>query len=210
MRGARPGVDAGMTAFAVTWDYRCPFARNAHDHLLTALEAGAGWDVEFRAFSLDQPHVAEGEPSVFDRPDDYPGLLVNLAGIVVRDRMPEQFLAVHRALFDARHAQALDTRRRDVVSGVLSSAGVDAGAVLAEVDDGWPVETARKEHTSAVEEFEVFGVPTFIHGGRAVFVRLLDRADGDADKAVSTIGRIIDMLTGWPALNEFKATQLPM
>ena len=199
-----------MTSFAVTWDYRCPFARNAHDHLLTALEAGAGWDVEFRAFSLDQPHVGEGEPSVFDRPGDFPGMLANYAGIVVRDRFPEQFLGVHRALFEARHARALDTRKREVVAQVLTDAGVDAEAVLAEVDEGWPVEVARKEHTSAVDELDVFGVPTFIAGGRAVFVRLLDRADGDADKALSTMGRIVDMLTGWPELNEFKATQLPM
>jgi hypothetical protein len=199
-----------MTAFAVTWDYRCPFARNAHDHLLTALHAGAGWEVEFRAFSLDQPHVEEGQPSVFDEPDKYPGMVVNLAGIVVRDRLPEDFPTVHRALFEARHARALDTRRREVIASVLAECGVDAGAVLAEIDDGWPLEVARKEHTSAVDELEVFGVPTFIHGGRAVFVRLLDRADGDVDRAMATMGRIVDMVTGWPALNEFKATQLPV
>ncbi|HET9691660.1 MAG TPA: DsbA family protein [Acidimicrobiales bacterium] len=199
-----------MTSFAVTWDYRCPFARNAHDHLLTALEAGADWQVEFRAFSLDQPHVADGEPSVFDRPADFPGMLVNYAGIVVRDRHPERFLAAHRALFEARHAKALDTRRREVVADVLTGVGLDADAVLAEVDAGWPVEVARREHTTAVDELEVFGVPTFISGRRAVFVRLLDRADGDADRALSTMRRIVDMVTGWPELNEFKATQLPV
>ena len=30
-----------MTPFAVTWDYRCPFARNAHEHVLDGLAAGA-------------------------------------------------------------------------------------------------------------------------------------------------------------------------
>ena len=198
-----------MTAFAVTWDYRCPFARNAHDYLLTALDAGAGWDVEFRAFSLDQPHVEPGQPSVFDEPGKYPGMAVNLAGIVVRERLPEKFLAVHRALFEARHARSLDTRKREVIASVLAECGVDGAAVLAEVDDGWPNELARKEHMGAVEDLEVFGVPTFIHGDRAVFVRLLDRPDGDSGKALTTMGRILDMVTGWPELNEFKATQLP-
>jgi DSBA-like thioredoxin domain len=199
-----------VTSFAVTWDYRCPFARNAHDHLLTAMEAGADYDVEFRAFNLDQPHVEAGQPSVFDEPDRYPGLLVNLAGIVVRDRVPERFLAAHRALFEARHARALDTRSRQVVAGVLADAGVDAAEVLRQIDDGWPLEAARKEHTTAVDELEVFGVPTFIHGSRAVFVRLLDRPEGDVALATSTMQRIVDMVVGWPALNEFKATQLPM
>ncbi|HLI01899.1 MAG TPA: hypothetical protein VKV06_14020, partial [Acidimicrobiales bacterium] len=139
-------VDTGMsTAFAVTWDYRCPFARNAHDHLVTALQGGADWDVTFLAFSLDQPHVEEGEPSVFDRPDEFPGMLGNLAGIVVRDRQPESFLAVHDALFRARHEGARDTRDTKVLVDVLTETGVDAGSVFAEIEDGWPLETFRKE-----------------------------------------------------------------
>lgn len=197
------------TSFAVTWDYRCPFARNAHEHLVTALEAGGEWDVSFRAFSLDQTHVDEAGPAVWDEPGRYPGLLANQAGIVVRDRLPADFLRVHRALFVARHDQARDLRRREVVAAVLSEAGVDAAAVLAEVDDGWPLKVFRHEHTSAVDELDVFGVPTFIHGGRAAFVRLLDRPGDDVAAALRTVQRVLDVLVGWPELNEFKYTQLP-
>jgi hypothetical protein len=197
------------TSFGITWDYRCPFARNLHDHLVTALEAGGGWDVQFLAFSLDQPHVAEGEPSVFDEPDKYPGLLANEVGIVVRDRQPEQFLRAHKALFDARHDSAADLRDREVIAAILSGAGVDPASVFREVDAGWPLETFRKEHTLAAEDLQIFGVPTFVVGDRAAFVRLLDRADGDKERALSTIARIVDLLTGWPELNEFKHTTVP-
>jgi len=203
-------VDTGMsTAFAVTWDYRCPFARNAHDHLVTALQGGADWDVTFLAFSLDQPHVDEGEPPVFDRPDEFPGMLGNLAGIVVRDRFPEQFLTVHKALFDARHDQAIDIRQRDAIAPVLEANGVDPAAVWKEIDDGWPIETHRKEHEGWVVSHEVFGVPTFIIGDDAVFVRLMDRAEGDAQRGRTTITRVLDLLTVWPNLNEFKHTTVP-
>jgi hypothetical protein len=198
------------TSFAVTWDYRCPFARNAHDHLVTALQAGGDWEVTFLAFSLDQPHVEDGEPSVFDVPDRYPGLLANEAGIVVRDRQPEHFLDVHHALFEARHRDAADLRKREVVAPVLAGAGVDPASVFAEIDDGWPLETFRKEHTTAVDNLQVFGVPTFVVGDDATFIRLLDRADGDTDKALRTVSRIVDLLTGWPELNEFKHTSVPM
>jgi hypothetical protein len=197
------------TSFAVTWDYRCPFARNLHDHLVTALEAGGPWDVQFLAFSLDQPHVEEGEPPVFDQPDRYPGLLAGEVGIVVRDRHPDRFLAVHRALFEARHRDAADLRRRDVIAPLLGTQGVDPAAVFAEVDAGWPLETFRKEHTTAVETLQVFGVPTFIYEDRATFVRIMDRAEGDSTKALSTITRIVDLITGWPELNEFKQTTVP-
>ncbi len=197
-------------SFAVTWDYRCPFARNAHEHLLTATEGGrTDWDVRYTAFSLDQAHVQEDQPPVWDEPDRYPGLLANLAGIVVRDHYPEHFLAAHRALFSARHDQALDLRERDVLAKVLDQAGLDAGAVLAEVDAGWPLETLKEEHTSAVEDHSVFGVPTFIQGDRAVFVRLLDRPGDDAGRATTTIDRILDLLGTWPELNEFKYTSIP-
>jgi hypothetical protein len=197
------------TPFAVTWDYRCPFARNAHDHLVTALEAGGEWDVTFLAFSLDQPHIEEGQPSVFDAPDQYPGLIANEVGIVVRDRQPERFLAVHRALFEARHAGAADLRRREVISPILAAHHVDPTSVWAEIDDGWPLETFRKEHTTVVDNLAVFGVPTFIVGDDATFIRLLDRADGDSQLALRTITRIVDLLTGWPELNEFKHTTVP-
>jgi hypothetical protein len=197
-------------SFAVTWDYRCPFARNAHEHLLTATQGRQpDWDVRYSAFSLDQAHVAEDGPPVWEEPDRYPGLQANLAGIVVRDHYPEVFPVVHRALFSARHDQSLDLRERDVLAKVLDQAGVDPGAVLAEVDAGWPLDTLRDEHTRAVEDHSVFGVPTFIQGDRAVFVRLLDRPGDDAARATTTIDRILDLLGTWPELNEFKYTSIP-
>ena len=196
------------TPFGVTWDYRCPFARNAHEHIVSALEAGADWDVTFLAFSLDQAHVAEGQEPVWDDPDRYPGLIANEAGIVVRDRQPEKFFDAHIALFGARHDRALDLRERSVVGQVLDDAGVDGASVLAEIDAGWPLDVFRKEHEDGVNNFDVFGVPTFIADERAVFVRLMNRPEGDAKLAASNIERIVGLLHEWPELNEFKYTRV--
>jgi DSBA-like thioredoxin domain len=196
-------------AFAITWDYRCPYARNAHEHVVAALQAGAPWNVEFVPFSLDQAHVEEGAPPVWDEPGRYPGLLANLAGIVIRDRLPEQFLAAHVALFAARHDASRDTRNREVVADVLSEAGVDPDVVFEAIDDGWPLDAFRKEHEAAVDQHQVFGVPTFITGERAAFVRVLTRPAGDTALATSTIERIVDLATGWSDLNELKHTSIP-
>ena len=59
-------------SFGVTWDYLCPFARNAHEHLVAALKAGADWDVQFRFFSLAQAHVPEGGAACMGRPGRSP------------------------------------------------------------------------------------------------------------------------------------------
>jgi DSBA-like thioredoxin domain-containing protein len=195
-------------SFAVTWDYRCPFARNAHEHLLSGLEGGADWDAEFKVFSLDQAHIEEGRPPVWEEPDRYPGLLANLAGVVVRDQDPGNFRGVHLALFAARHDQALDLRDREILGKVLDSSGVDGSGILSEIDSGRPLQVLEAEHTDAVERLGVFGVPTFISEDRAVFVRLMNRPADDAALAVSTIDRVLDLVDGWPELNEFKYTTI--
>jgi len=195
--------------FAVTWDYRCPFARNFWEHVLDGLAAGADWDVAFVPFSLDQAHVADGEPDVWDRDEAVPGLLAMEAAIAVRDGFPAQLTAVHRALFDARHDRGLDLRDPTIVAAVLAGAGVDAGAVMAEVAGGAPRETVRKEHEAAVADHSVFGVPTILVGDRGVFVRVMNRPGGDADVAIQTVERALDLVSDWPELNEFKHTSIP-
>jgi hypothetical protein len=196
-------------SFSITWDYRCPYARNAHEHVVAALQAGADWDVQFVPFALDQAHVAEGDPPVWGAPDRYPGLLVTAAGIVVRDQFPERFLAAHVALFAARHDEGQDTRKREVIADVLDDQDVDSVAVLAAIDDGWPFEAFRKEHEAAVADRHVFGVPTFLIDGHAAFVRLLTRPAGDAEFAAATVERVLDLAGGWPDLNELKHTSIP-
>jgi protein-disulfide isomerase-like protein with CxxC motif len=192
----------------VTWDYRCPFARNASEHILTALEAGADWDVTWVPFSLNQAHVEEGEPDVWDDPSKASGLLAMQAGIAVRDRWPEAFPAVQRALFAARHDEGRDIREEDVVREVLVANGADADQVFKEIGGGQPLKAFRAEHEQAVADNHVFGVPTFVAGGQAVFVRVMDRPGADGERARTTIERILDLVTGWPELNEFKHTSI--
>jgi hypothetical protein len=194
--------------FAVTWDYRCPFARIAHEHVLDALVAGAPWDVTFVPFFLNQSHVPEGGVPAWDDPAQQPDLVALASGVVVRDRIPERFHAVHRALFDARHEEGGDLRDQAVVAEALTRAGVDAEAVLSEVDSGWPAKQIRSEHEDAVSRLDVFGVPTFIVGDDAVFVRLMARPEGDAHLARTTIDRVLALITDHPDLNEFKHTRL--
>jgi hypothetical protein len=197
------------TSFDVTWDYLCPFARNAHEHLVSALQAGTDWDVRFRYFSLAQAHVEEGGTPVWGDPAAHNGVLAGLSGIVVRDRHPERFLDAHLALFTARHDQSRDLRDRQVVADVLDGVGLDGTAVVEEALSGSVVERARSEHEQAVQSWEVFGVPTFIRDNRAVFVRLMRRPEGDAKLAESTVERVLDLVDGFPDLNEYKFTQIP-
>jgi hypothetical protein len=193
------------TSFAVTWDYRCPFARNAHEHVVAGLFDGADWDVRFLAFSLGQAH--EATERRWTEPENDTGLLALQAAVVVRDRWPEQFLALHLELFAARHERGAHIRDREVIAGLLAGQGLDAAAVLAEVDTGWPLATVRAEHDGWAASHHVWGVPTFVVDDEAVFVRLMDRPEGDAKLARRTVERVLDLMA-WPELNEFKHTAL--
>jgi hypothetical protein len=195
-------------AFDITWDYRCPFARNAHEHVIAALEAGADWDVTFVPFSLGQVHVAEGQPDVWDDPESDTGLLALQAGVVVRDKFPDKFLAVHRALFALRHDEGLQLKEPSEIRRVLEGAGVDADAVFDEIASGRPLQLVKEEHTAAAEKYKVWGVPTFVQNDQSVFVRLMNRPQGDGALATSTVERVLDLLT-WPELNEFKHSSIP-
>jgi hypothetical protein len=194
--------------FAVTWDYRCPFARNAHEHVVAALQGGAGWDVRFVPFSLNQVHVEEGQPDVWDDPEKAPALLAMQAGIAVRDAFPDAFLPVHLDLFRARHDEARDIREEDVLRSVLAR-HVDPDAVFAEIASGEPLKSFRREHEEVATSHAVFGVPTFIAGDEAVFVRVMHRPGEDREGGRRTVERILDLLTGWTDLNEFKRTRIP-
>jgi 2-hydroxychromene-2-carboxylate isomerase len=126
----------------------------------------------------------------------------------VRDRWPEVFPAVQRALFAARHDEGRDIREEDVIRDVLAANGADADEVFKEIAGGQPLKVFRTEHERAVADHHVFGVPTFIAGGQAVFVRVMDRPGADAERARSTVERVLDLVTGWPELNEFKHTSI--
>lgn len=198
-----------MPSFSVTWDYLCPFARNVHEHLATALRAGADWDVHFRYFSLAQAHVPDGGTPVWDEPLAKPGVLAALAALVVRERDPGHFLDAHMALYSARHDHTLDLRERQVVVGALDAAGLDGAGIVGEATSVWVVERARAEHEESVQKWDVFGVPTFISGDKAVFVRLMNRPEGDAKVAETSIERVLDILDNFTELNEYKFTKIP-
>lgn len=202
-----PGVTQASHSFSVTWDYRCPFARNAHEHLTAGLRAGADWDVTFVPFSLGQVHVADGEPDIWGHWRDDTGLLALQAGVVVRDKLPDRFLDVHDALFALRHDHAGHLRDESAVRGVLVDQGVDADVVFAEIDDGTAVVTVQQEHDRAAKDHNVWGVPTFVLGDQAAFVRIMDRPAGDGEHAIRTIEHILGLFE-WPELNEFKHTSV--
>ena len=190
-------------AFGVSFDYRCPFARCLHAGVIAGLREGRDWDVAFTPFSQDQSHVAEDEPPVWEQdPSTWgTGVLPLCWGLAVRDTTPDRFLDWHAAAFAARHEQARRIADPAVLADVATEVGLEPGAIAAEVASGRPLATLAREHTAAVRNYAMFGVPTLVVGDQAAFVRLMSPATPD------DVERLVGLFA-WTDLNEFKHTAL--
>jgi predicted DsbA family dithiol-disulfide isomerase len=191
-------------SIAVTFDYRCPFAYNGNAAVIAALRAGSDIDFTFTPFSLDQIHVNEDEPAMWERdPSEWgSGVISLLYGIAVRDTFPDHFFDAHLALFAARHDHGLKLKDEAVLRDAVAEAGLDPDAVAEEAHSGRPLKSLATEHTEAVDRWSVFGVPTYIEGEEAVFVRFMERG------RVDDLERTLELLQ-FSRLNEFKRTRIP-
>jgi hypothetical protein len=194
--------------FDLSFDYRCPFAKNIHLHVIAALRAGADFEVNFAPWSLSQGSLVDGELDVWNDPA-YDADLISLAAAVsVRDQQSEYFLDAHEALFRARHDRAIRLVTLDEISNVLAPLGVDMARVAADVASRRPHDVIAASHKE-FERFEAFGVPTFVVNDDATFVRYMSEPQGDPAQSVELITALLAMMTNRPDLNEFKHTQLP-
>jgi hypothetical protein len=194
--------------FDLSFDYRCPFAKNIHLHVVTALRVGADFNVNFVPWSLSQGSRSVGAPDVWNDPA-YDGDLLSLAaGISVRDQQSEYFLDAHEALFRARHDRAIRLVTLDEISNVLAPLGVDMAKVAADVASRRPHDVIAASHKE-FDRFEAFGVPTFVVNDDATFVRYMSEPSDSPEESVELITSLLTMMTSRADLNEFKHTQLP-
>jgi predicted DsbA family dithiol-disulfide isomerase len=175
-----------MKTFTVTYDYLCPFARIASESLVDAVAAGAAVAVWDRGPSDEQGR----------------GVLALFWSLAIRDGFSESFLEFHKSLFNAKHDDLVDIGDEAVLRDIATKVGLDADAVAAAVETGVPAKTLEAEHTALVEDLGVFGVPTFIAGEEAVFVRFMERHKLD------DLDKVIDMIS-WTNVNEFKRSRIP-
>lgn len=197
-----------MHAFQLSYDYRCPFAKNLHLHVLAALHAGANFDVTFVPWTMSQGFKADGAPDVWDDPDRDEDLIALAASTSVRDLQPQYFLNVHEALFRARHERAIRLVTMDEIDEVVAPIGVDLEHVHADVASRRPHKVIGESYRE-FDRYEAFGVPTFVVGNDATFVRYMTTPNDEPGESVALIESLINLIANQSALNEFKHTRVP-
>jgi predicted DsbA family dithiol-disulfide isomerase len=198
-----------MLSFQLSYDYRCPFAKNIHLHVITALRAGADFDVAFVPWTMSQGYKADGAPDVWDDPTRDEELLALAVSTSIRDSQSEYFLDAHEALFRARHERAIRLVTSEEITGVLASTGVDIAQVFDDVESRRPHKVIG-ESFREFDHFEAFGVPTFVVENDATFVRYMNAPSDDPGASITLIESLVNLMSNQGALNEFKHTKVPM
>jgi hypothetical protein len=197
-----------VLTFQLSYDYRCPFAKNIHLHVVTALRAGADFDVTFVPWTMSQGYRASGAPDVWDDPTRDAEHLALAVSTSVRDLQPEHFLDAHEALFRARHERAIRLVNEDEIKEALRGIGVDLDLVFDDVSSRRPHKVIG-ESFREFERYEAFGVPTFVVDGDATFVRYMNPPT-DTTASIALIESLVTLMTNDSALNEFKHTKVSM
>ncbi|MGC2484975.1 MAG: DsbA family protein [Acidimicrobiales bacterium] len=198
-----------MKPFLLSYDYRCPFAKNIHLHVIDALRAGADFDVTFVPWTMSQGYRNEGAPDVWDDPERDPELLSLAVSTSVHDLVPERFLDVHEALFRARHERAIRLVTESEVANALEGLDLDLTVIFEDVASRRPHKVIG-EWFREFERYDTFGVPTFVVDGDATFVRYMNPPTGDPRASIALIESLVTLMSDQSALNEFKHTQVAL
>jgi hypothetical protein len=202
------GIYADLVKFDLSYDYRCPFAKNIHLHVITALRAGGAFDVTFVPWTMSQGYKGDGALDVWDDEQRDPEHLALAVSTSIRDEQPSSFLDVHEALFRARHERGIRLVTRDEITLALAGVDVDLEQAFADVDTRRPHKVIG-ESFREFERYEAFGVPTFVLDGEATFVRYMKPPAGDPAASIAVIQSLLTLMSEQGALNEFKHTRVP-
>ncbi len=198
-----------MKPFLLSYDYRCPFAKIVHLHVIEALRAGADFDVTFVPWTMSQGYRDEGALDEWDDPAGDSQLLSLAVSTSVQNLMPEKFLDVHEALFRARHDRAIRLVTESEIATALEGLDLDLAAIFDDVASRRPHKVIG-EWFREFERYDAFGVPTFVVDGDATFVRYMNPPTDDPQASIALIESLVTLMSDQSALNEFKHTKVAM
>ena len=166
---------------------------------------GEKLQVDWRPFSLEQSNSKEGpEWKVWEQPN---GLLALRAGEAAKRQGTKVFDDFLIALMKARHEDRKELTDPEVIDEAARSAGLDLGQFKEDLVDPDLLQGIVKSHTQAVEEYGVFGVPTFIFpNGFSAFLKTYQPPEEDAVEVFEAINKLMG---SWNFIGELKRPQPP-
>jgi predicted DsbA family dithiol-disulfide isomerase len=199
--------------FAIYFDFRCPFVYNAAMVLAKARESKTvQLKIDWRPFSLAQANTDKGpkfkyweQPEVIDGSDRT--LLAFRAGLAAKQQGKEAFDSFFMTLIRARHKDNKDLKDPIVIEAAALVAGLDLVRFKKDLQDPNRLREVGESHTKAVEEFGVFGVPTFVFpDGKSAYLKMFVPPN---DQVTEVVESLINIIGKFEHVGEIKRPQPP-
>ena len=138
---------------------------------------------------------------------DKHGLLAMRAGEAAQRQGRTAFEAFQLALLTARHQDRRDLSNPDVIMETAEASGLDMARFQKDLADEGILQELGESHTNAVEEYGVFGVPTFIFpNGAAAFLKTYEPPE---EEALEMFENLKGVMGSWKYVGEVKRPQPP-
>ena len=171
---------------------------------------GDNLQIDWRPFFLSQINSNEGTDwKAWEQEEETPtlGLLALRAGEAARRQGTKAFEDFQLSLLKARHEDRRDLSDENVIMESAQSSGLDMARFREDLADKSIIKDLGESHTQSVEEYGVFGVPTFIFpNGTSAFVKTYNPPE---EEAVEMFESIINVMGKWNHIGEIKRPQPP-
>ena len=159
---------------------------------------------------LAQANSKEGpEWKAWEQTEDTPqlGLLALRSGEAARRQGDEAFGRFQLALLTARHVDRKELSDPDVIMAAAEAGSLDMARFREDLADESIRQDLAASHTRAVEEYGVFGVPTFVlPNGTTCFLKTYPPPEEDATEMFESF---MNFMGRWNFVGEVKRPQPP-
>jgi len=147
----------------------------------------------------EQPEVLDGTDKTF---------LAHMSGLAAKRQGEAAFGSFFMALLRARHEDKKDLNDPAVMEEAAVAAGLDMARFAEDQVDPDLLKDIAESHTTAVEEYGAFGVPTFVfdEGKPATFLKMFIPPN---EQAVEIYETLTKTMSQFEHVGEFKRPQPP-
>ena len=139
--------------------------------------------VNWRYFSLEQINSKEGPNwKIWEQPEEFPSRtrLAFRAASAARQQGSAAFERFHMALLRLRHEERCEVAQVDTLLEAARQAGLDLAQFQSGLSNPALDAELARDHTTAVEQYGVFGTPTFVFAnGHAAYLKMRPTAPSD-------------------------------
>jgi len=207
----------GSGALEITFffDFLCPFTYQASLWIREVRDVigPEAIKVDWQFFSLEENNYSKTREGwhIWEQKADDPelkGLRPFLVGAAVEQAAGEDGLdKFYQIMGRMRHEENLDISERSHLEAALTEAGFEPKAYTQALEgkDQQGFEKIKRDHTQAVEEYGIFGVPALVfenQPGKTIFLKMMPRPTGT--QAFELFQYVQRIALGLPMVQEIK------